>query len=233
MQFNNSKQASRKLFSGPEVPLEAMEKAAKIVRDGGLIAYPTETFYGLGASIERDSALQRLVRMKTRPHSAPLSLIVSGMEMVRPLCDEKEVDWERAEGFTDELWPGPVTIVLPARSGLSEALVGPSGGIAARVSSHPVARELVERVGAPITATSANYRGEPPPTHHKELLGSNLRQELDFVLEAGKTSGERPSTILELRGGTVLLVRLGAVGLERIGRAAGDLGLSTGWKSRP
>ena len=233
MQFNNSKKASNARFSDTVVPPAALQKASEIVRNGGLIAYPTETFYGLGVSIERHQALERLMHLKTRPDQAPLSLLVTNLEMVKPLCDLSQVRWDRLQPFTDELWPGPVTIVVPARDGVNDSLIGPSGGIAARVSSHPVAHELVDRVGAPITATSANYRGEPPPTHHDGLIHSNLCQELDFILEAGKTHGERPSTILELRGGTVLLIRSGAVGLRRITRVAQQVGLSTDWVSRP
>lgn len=233
MQFNNSKNGSKGQIVSATVPEATLEKASEIVRGGGLIAYPTETFYGLGASIDHQAALERLAQIKARPGSSPLSLIVASLAMAKPLYVTDEAAQRAVEELTDELWPGAMTLVLPARPGVHSLLVGPSGGVAIRISSHPASIELARRVGAPITATSANRRGEPPPTHPDELGFSDLRAELDFVLEAGETPGGRPSTILELRGGTVVLIRPGAMPLERIAGVARKVGLATDWTSRP
>jgi L-threonylcarbamoyladenylate synthase len=205
--------------------MSGLEEAARIVIAGGLIAFPTETFYGLACRADDPAALERLAALKERPADSPFPLIVAEASQVRALT----VRDARLDAATDalaaEFWPGPLTLVLPAAPGLHEALVGPDGGVAMRRSSHPVAAALAARVGVPITATSANRRGAPPPDHHDTIAASGLGADLDFTLRDGQTPGHRASTILRLEPRRALLLRSGAVALEPLRRALDALAL--------
>jgi L-threonylcarbamoyladenylate synthase len=185
--------------------------ALDALREGGVIAYPTETFYGLGALASRPAALARLARLKERSPSGPLLLLVPGLAALLDFGLASAPLPAAAEPLAARFWPGPLTLVVDAAPGLSPHLVGPDGGVAVRHSSHPVAGALVDRLGEPLTATSANFRAEPPATTPDHIRASGLAALLDFVLEAGQTPGDRPSTVLRLFGDRAALLREGAI----------------------
>jgi L-threonylcarbamoyladenylate synthase len=182
--------------------------AAEALRRGEIVAYPTETFYGLGASALDELALQRLRLLKGRGDKA-ISLLVQGTAMIDRLAREIPA---RAVALMDRYWPGPLTIALPARREVPSALVS-EGYVAVRESSHPTARALVEAFGAPVTATSANPSGEPPATTAEaveEMFEGRCR-----VLHGGATPGGAPSTLVRVRGNRIEVVRQGAVKIAR------------------
>lgn len=207
------------LGTGPELSsssLDALRHAARVLDDGGLIAYPTETFYGLAARFDRRAALSRLSELKERPPDAPFSLLIGDPARVAELALLSPSEQSNLGRLAEAFWPGPLTIVLPANESLDPSLVGPSGGVAVRVSSHPFAQALVQAVGVPITATSANFRGASAPDHHLQIERAGLGELLDFVVKGGQTPGARPSTIVELRGDGVRLLRVGAVSHKQL-----------------
>jgi len=182
--------------------------AAAALRRGEVVAYPTETFYGLGVNALDELALARLKLLKGRGDKAT-SVLVHGPEMIERLCRKIP---PRALALMERYWPGPLTIALPARRGLPPPLVS-EGCVALRESSHPTARALVDSFGAPVTATSANLAGQPPATSAEaveEVFDGRCR-----VLHGGTTPGGAPSTLVRVRGNRIEIVRQGAVEIAR------------------
>lgn len=187
--------------------------AAQGMAQGGLAAYPTETFFGLGCRADRADAVLRVFEAKRRKADMPLPVILGSAEQLELAAapgPELAADLAALSSF----WPGPLTLLLPVRPGLPEALTGGTGRIALRVSSHPAARTLARACGFPIVSSSANISGRPPVTQAEELdpeLLSSLRPGLDGVLAPPPPSpapgGGLPSTIAEPLGSRRLLVR--------------------------
>jgi L-threonylcarbamoyladenylate synthase len=181
--------------------------AADVLRRGGLVAYPTETFYGLGALARDAAAVDRLARVKGRPDGKPLPLLAADRAQV----EEVAVLGDDAVRLADMFWPGPLTLVLPARPGLSAVITAGTGTVGIRVPGSETARALARAAGGAIVSTSANASGEPPPSSPDELAPA-LAARLDAVLDGGRTPGGSPSTVVAVAGGGALqLVRDGAV----------------------
>jgi len=179
--------------------------AAAALARGEVVAYPTETFYGLGVDALAPAALARLAALKGRGADKALSVLVVGEAMLARLVAEVP---PRARALMRAHWPGALTIALPARPGLPAALVS-DGCVAVRESPHPLARALVAAFGGPVTATSANPAGAPP---------ARTAATVDFpdgclILDGGETPGGLPSTLVRVRGDAVELLRPGAVAL--------------------
>lgn len=171
-----------------------------------MVAYPTETFYGLGVDAFDVAALERVRAVKGRGEKA-ISVLIDGEAMLARLCAEIP---PRARALMARHWPGALTLALPARPGLPEALVS-DGCIAVRQSPHPLARALVAGFGGPVTTTSANRSGEPPATTAaavRAALGDACH-----VLDGGPTPGGAPSTLARVRGDSIEILRAGAVDL--------------------
>jgi L-threonylcarbamoyladenylate synthase len=178
--------------------------AVAALRRGEIVAYPTETFYGLGVDALSEAALARLRDLKGRGEKAT-SVLVVGAEMLARLCEPPS---PLALAVMARHWPGALTLALPARAGVPEALVL-DGCVAVRESPHPVARALVAAFGGPVTTTSANLAGAPPATTPEEVeaaLGGHCH-----ILRAGATSGGAPSTLARVRGNRIEVLRAGAV----------------------
>ena len=166
----------------------AVEEAVERLRNGGLVVYPTETCYGLGATVDDLKAVERVYLVKRRPFDRPLTVIVADVEM-----------WSRYAYITPEasklirrFLPGPLTIILWKKPTVPD-LVNPDR-IGARISSHPVAQALVEMLGKPITATSANLHGGPNPYKVEEVVSEGV----DLILDYGELPRRPPSTIVDL-----------------------------------
>jgi len=185
---------------------ERVRAAAEVLRRGGMIAYPTETFYGLGALARDPAAVERLARAKGRPDDKPLPLLAADRAQV----EEVAVLAGAAARLADAFWPGPLTLVLPARPGLPAAVTAGTGTVGIRVPGSEVARALALAAGGALVSTSANAAGEPPPARAGDLSPA-LAARLDGVLDGGPTPGGLPSTVVALEGEGIRLVREGAV----------------------
>jgi len=187
---------------------EEITFAVAALRRGEIVAYPTETFYGLGVDALDELALARLRQLKGRGEKA-ISVIVDGPAMLRKLCAKVP---PRASALMLRYWPGALTIALPAKRGLPAPLVS-DGCVAVRRSSHPTAQALVARFGRPLTATSANLSGQPATTTAEaveEAFEGRCR-----VLHGGATAGGAPSTLVRVLGNDrVEILRRGAVELS-------------------
>jgi L-threonylcarbamoyladenylate synthase len=178
------------------------------LRRGEVVAYPTETFYGLGVDAFDETALERLRAVKGQGRGEKaVSLLIEGAAMLDRLV--AEIPPAAAE-LMRRHWPGALTMALPARAGLPTVLVS-DGCVAVRQSPHPMARALVARFGGPVTTTSANRAGQPPATTPAAVLAA-LGADC-HLLDGGPTAGGAPSTLVRVRGGEVEILRRGAVEL--------------------
>jgi L-threonylcarbamoyladenylate synthase len=191
-------------------PEEAgLARAVERLRAGGVIAFPTETLYGLGVDIRRSAALLRLYEIKGRPAEKAVAVVASD----RGMLDEWVQVSERAEALIAACWPGPLTLVLPAKPPVPSALLGGGAGLGVRVPGLPLARELCRRLGAPITATSANPSSGPEP-RTAEQVAQALGSGLDLLLDAGPLPEGKASTVVDLCGPRPRLLREGAIGWD-------------------
>lgn len=188
------------------------------LRAGELVVYPTETFYGIGADASSSIALQRLFELKRREPDRPVGLIAADTVMAFSVAREIPADARR---LADAFWPGPLTLVLPARDGVAPELTGPDG-VGIRVSPHPVARVLSAGLGRPITATSANLSGQAPATTLAEARGA-VGDKVKVFLEGGKLTAPAPSTVVAVGRSGWKMIRVGAISQNQIAMAlAGD-----------
>lgn len=198
----------------------ALERAAEVVRTGGVVAVPTETFYGLAADAGSASARARIFEIKGRPAAMALPLVAASLQQVIELLGPLDAATERA---ARAFWPGPLSLVInatPPRSVTAERTGHrlPATGnrtVAIRVPAHDFVRALSERTGALLTSTSANRTGAPP-AETAEAVAESLGAQVDLIIDGGRTPGGKPSTIADLRGGEPLLVRDGAVEWSRV-----------------
>lgn len=193
---------------GHPAPADVAE-AARVLKGGGLVAFPTETYYGLGAHALDPAAVARVFGAKGRPADKPLLVLVDSLAMAAALATEIP---ERARGLAARYWPGPLTLILRARPHVPPALTAGTATIGLRIPDHAVALALVRAAGVPITAPSANRHGAPAPRTAAEVL-AGLGDRLDLVLDGGPTRGGPPSTLLDVTGPVPRLVRPGAVRL--------------------
>ncbi len=184
----------------------ALGAAVAILKDGGVAAFPTETFYGLGAAALDPRAVRRIFELKGRPETKPLLVLVDSMEMADTVAE-----WsDRARSVAARHWPGALTLVLPARSDVPGQVTAGTGTIGVRMSSHPVAQGLVRALGAPLTAPSANPSGLEAPTSAAGVL-AHFAGAIELVLDGGPTPGGEPSTVLDLTVEPPRILRQGAV----------------------
>ena len=194
--------------------------AARIIRQGGVVAYPTETVYGLAVDPFNTEAVDRLQALKGRTTAMPLIMMITQAGNAFDLAQATGITYDWYTRLTRAFWPGPLTIVLPTRPRLTCPALAGGDTVAVRVSSHPVARLLTQTVGRPITSTSANMTGNEPVTTAADLDPS-LAARLGLVLDAGSTEGEGVSTIVDLTGPRAVIRREGAIKSERLARVLG------------
>jgi L-threonylcarbamoyladenylate synthase len=187
----------------------ALGQAADVLRAGGLVAFPTETFYGLGADALADAAVAEIFVVKARAESKPVLVLVDSVKMVEGLAEVSD----RARRLMARHWPGALTLVVTARGELPPQLTGGTGTVGVRLSPHPVARGLVRAFGGPVTAPSANTSGAPPPTTAGDVLRA-FRGSVALVLDGGSTPGGQPSTVIDLSVDPPHVIRQGAVRVD-------------------
>ena len=187
--------------------LGVIRQAAQLLRAGALVAFPTETFYGLGAAGLDAAAARRVFAAKGRPSSMPLLLLVDSRAMAASVAATIPA---HALELMERHWPGALSLVLRAGRGVPVEVTAGTGTVGVRVSAHPVARALVRALGEPVTAPSANPTGGAPPATAAEVL-AHLDGVVDLILDAGPTPGGAPSTVLDVTVDPPRLLRQGAV----------------------
>jgi L-threonylcarbamoyladenylate synthase len=204
-----AEQANTLIFGVDPTAADAsgLRAVAAILAADGVMAYPTETFYGLGAAAFSEKAVHRVFLLKAREAGKPLSLIVSGMDMVERIAAEPPSAFYVLAG---EFWPGPLTIVLKAAPTFPTALAGPGHTVAVRIPPAAWLRALVDELGLPVTATSANVSGRKEISDPAEVRRL-FEGKVDVIIDGGMTPGGLPSTIVDLSGPEPAILREGAV----------------------
>lgn len=187
----------------PEADL--IGKAVEYLHAGHVVAYPTETFYGLGVDYRNERAIKRLYELKRRDPSLPISLLIADMDMLKVAV--KNIP-ETVRPLIRAFWPGPLTICLPAAASVSKSLTTNTGKIGVRLSSHPVAAALVRHFGHPITTTSANLSGYPPSLEVRHVQ-KFFEDRIDCIIAAGECHGTKGSTVVDISDETMAIIRDG------------------------
>lgn len=202
---------------------DVIARAAAILRAGGLVAFPTETVYGLGANALDARAVDRIYAAKGRPSYNPLIVHVASVEGALDVA----ADWpETAERLARTFWPGPLTLVLPKRSVVPDGVTAGLPSVAVRVPRHPVAHALLVAAGIPVAAPSANRSTEVSPTTAAHVAKS-LGEAVDLILDGGATSVGIESTVLDLTGGQPTLLRPGMISVPALEAVIGPVALSS------
>src|SRR5664279_3562933 len=191
-----------------------LTRAAEILAGGGIIAYPTETFYGLGADATNKKAIQKIFTVKGRNFKNPVSLIIAQTDDIYPLVQDVP---QTAQKLMAAFWPGALTIVFLAANNVSPLLTAGSGKIGLRVSSHPGAQGIIQRLKRPLTATSANLSGAPECTRASEVA-EQLGDKIDAIIDLGDTPGAKGSTIIDVTSTPPVILREGAISRKTIER---------------
>ncbi len=187
--------------------VDLLSEALEAVRSGEVIVFPTETFYGLGADALNEAAVMRVASLKGRDPENPIPLIITDMNMLKEIVTELPL---MAERLINHFWPGPLTLVLPAKQGLPTLLMNRDGGVGVRVSSHPVASALVKGLGCPLTATSANSSGKGPAQTIAEAR-SYFSKQVEIFIDGGRLEGKKGSTVVEIHGDQLKIIRDGEI----------------------
>ena len=199
---------------------QGIQKAARIILQGGVIAFPTETFYGLAADARNEAAVKKIFQVKDRGEGKPILLLVAARSWLTGLAQEVNA---QAERLMEEFWPGPLTLVFRASPYVSPLLTANTGKIGIRHSPHPVTQALVQAVGRPVTGTSANLSRRPSASTAQEVLHS-IGEGLDAILDGGKTAGGPGSTVLDVSGPSPQMIREGMLSLDELKPFIGENG---------
>lgn len=194
-----------------EMPLifdeKELGKAVETIRSGGVVLVPTDTCYGLAAGIFSEEGVRRIFDMKKRSRGKPIISVIGDVSDVSSLASRIPRSFRI---LADAFWPGPLTLILPAGEGVPGSITGNTGTVAVRMPGLTVLVELVREAGIPVTSTSANISGNPPPYSVKEVDVKILNR-CDYALDGGGLERVPPSTVVDLTGDVPLLVRRGAI----------------------
>jgi L-threonylcarbamoyladenylate synthase len=204
----------------PEAPeADVLARAAAVLRDGGLVAFPTETVYGLGANALDPDAVGRIFAAKGRPAGNPLIVHLAATADVPVVASSCPVNAAR---LAERFWPGPLTLVLPRRAEVPDVVTAGGPTVAVRVPAHPVARSLIEMAGVPVAAPSANRSTQVSPTRAEHVL-AGLDGRIDLLLDGGPTPGGLESTVLDVTTSPPRLLRPGLISPSEIEEVIGTI----------
>jgi len=196
-----------------------IDKAADILRNGGVVAFPTETVYGIGARVYDEQAVRRIFSIKARPESNPLIVHVASIEQVDALVVSIP---ESAKNLIATFWPGPLTIVLPASSRVPQVVVAGLTTVAVRMPDHPVTSTLIRSLGEPIAAPSANRSGRPSPTN-VEHVRREVGNDIDMILDGEICRIGLESTVIDMSTDVPCILRPGSITIDMIQAAIGHV----------
>ena len=201
---------------------EGIIDAASLLKEGKLVAIPTETVYGLAANALDGETVKKIFKAKGRPSDNPLIVHISDFSQWEPLVTEIP---EKAKKLTDKFWPGPLTVILPKSDLIPPETSGNLDTVAVRMPSHPIAKAIIEKAGIPLAAPSANTSGKPSPTKARYVI-EDLFGKVDAIVDGGDCDVGVESTVISLSGEKPLLLRPGGVTAEMIEAVIGEIEIS-------
>ncbi|MDA0745379.1 MAG: L-threonylcarbamoyladenylate synthase [bacterium] len=199
----------------PDEP--GLQRTIDCIRNGGLVAYPTETVYGLGADPFNPTSLERIFAVKGRDAGKSIILLIPNTEHLNALVSHIP---DTGQTLIDTFWPGPLTLVFQARKDLPQHMLGPGNTIALRISDAPVTQSLLALLNAPLTSTSANRSGSPPAQSASEALQA-FSPDVDLILDGGPSTDTRPSTLVRVSTNQPEILREGRISSQSIHQALG------------
>ncbi len=184
-----------------------IKRAIEVLNNGGIVSYPTETFYALGVRFDINKGLNRLYQIKKRHLNNPFPLIIGNKSQLKMLVTEIG---NIEEKLMDRYWPGPLTILFTKKKSLSNLITSTDGKVAVRVPGESFAQFLAKKACFPITATSANLSGSTPARDAKTVL-EYFEEKIDMIIDSGATKGDMPSTIVDIINDRIKIVREGMI----------------------
>ena len=191
-----------------------VERAVEILKRGGIVAYPTDTVYGLGGDVFNIGAIKRIYAVKQRPETMPLPVLLADSSKLQDIAMVPEMAWRLIERF----WPGGLTLVLPKRDTLPAIITAGGDKIAVRVPAHDVPLRLIRGLGRPIVGTSANISGKPSPLTAAEVV-VQLDGKVDLIIDGGRCRGGVESTVVDVTGESPVILRAGIIPEADINKA--------------
>ena len=195
-----------------------LQQVAKVIKDGGIAVFPTDTIYDIGCSVKKPDALKRIFKIKDRPQNQSLSILISRPEVALEIADFREKDLD----ILKKIWPGPWTIIIRAKVHLASGGVGPDGTVALRCPDHGIALELLRTAGDTLAVSSANFSGGKSPARFDEIDPEILEQ-VDAALDAGICPLGGETAIAKIEKKRVHIIRTGCVSKEEVSRVEGLL----------
>jgi len=198
---------------------QQVDRGISILKRGGIVAFPTDTVYGLGACANLHQAVERVYQVKERPRNMALPLLLAHTSQISEVAEPvPPIAWRLAHSFL----PGALTIVLHKSNSVPDIITGGGITIAVRIPAHPIPVALAEGLGAPIVGTSANLSGKPSALTADEVY-SQFDDKIDLVIDGGRCPGGRESTIVDVTGETPVVLREGAISSEELKRVCGSI----------
>jgi len=198
--------------------IDKLKIASEIIKKGGLVAFPTETVYGLGANALNESAVRRIFEVKQRPPDNPLSILVADFDTVYSIAELNVI----AKRLMDEFFPGPITIIAKKKPVVPDITTGGQDKVAVRMPDHKVALKIIELSETPIAAPSANLSGKPSPTKAEHVL-EDFEGKIDAIVDGGETGIGIESTVVDTTTMPIRILRLGAIAVEDIENVVGEV----------
>jgi L-threonylcarbamoyladenylate synthase len=196
----------------PAAAPNAIEWTAERIAAGGVVAIPTDTVYGIAASLAHESALSRIFTVKARPEDRTLPVLIASTDALARVAADIS---DETLLLLDRYWPGPLSVVVAARAGMPSLVTGPGETIGVRLPNHPLAIEVIAKAGGAIACTSANRSSEAPARTADEVA-ETIGDGLDLILDGGRTPGGVASTVLAVEGDTIRVLREGAIPSEHL-----------------
>lgn len=202
------------------IPAKDIEQAAEMIKKGGLVAFPTETVYGLGANGLDEDAVKKIFIAKGRPQDNPLILHISDLSQVKQLARNVP---ENATKLMEHFWPGPLALILKKKDAVPDIITGGLNSVAIRMPRNAIALELIRASGCPLAAPSANLSGKPSPTRAKYVI-DDLNGRIDAIIDGGKVDIGIESTVIDMTGDVPHILRPGKITKKQIEEVIGNIG---------
>ena len=194
---------------------ESLIEPAKIIKNGGIVIFPTETVYGVGTNGFNEKSIKKLYEIKKRPLNKPISLLVNSIDMVEQIAkDITPIEYKLINKF----FPGPLTIILKKKDTVSDILTAGLSTVGVRIPESDIALNLIKMSGVPIATSSANISGNPNETNISNII-NDFQDDVDYFIDGGKVNLGLPSTIVQIVDGKVHILREGPISLEQINSA--------------